>query len=88
MWFKVNGQPQDNPARNIWINETALATALQSSYMADQLSLFAVVTGIALVLCGVGFGVLAAGLTLRSREDALSVHPEKKTQGHTAVPVS
>ena len=86
--LKVNGQPQDNAARNIWINETALATALQSSYMADQLSLFAVVTGIALVLSGIGFGVLAAGLTLRSREDALSVSPEKEAKGHTAVPVS
>jgi hypothetical protein len=86
--LKVNGQPQDNAARNIWINEMALSTALQSSYMADQLSLFAVVTGIALVLSGIGFGVLAAGLTLRSREDALSVSPEKEAKGHTAVPVS
>ena len=86
--LKVNGQPQDNAARNVWINETALATALQSSYMADQLSLFAVVTGIALILSGVGFGVLAAGLTLRSREDALSASPEKEAKGHTAVPVS
>jgi hypothetical protein len=84
--LKVNSQPQDNAARNVWINETALATALQSSYMADQLSLFAVVTGIALVLTGIGFGVLAVGLTLRSREDALSVRKEAK--GHTAVPVS
>ena len=86
--LKVNGQPQDNAARNIWINETALATALQSSYMADQLSLFAVVTGIGLILSGIGFGVLAAGLTLRSREDALSVRSEKEPKGHTAVPVS
>ena len=86
--LKVNGQPQDNAARNVWINETALSTALQSSYMADQLSLFAVVTGIALILSGVGFGVLAAGLTLRSREDALSVHSEKEAMGQTAVPVS
>jgi hypothetical protein len=86
--LKVNGQPQDNAARNIWINETALTTALQSSYMADQLSLFAVVTGIALILSGIGFGVLAAGLTLRSREDALSVSPEKEAKGHTAIPVS
>ena len=86
--LKVNGQPQDNAARNVWINETALATALQSSYMADQLSLFAVVTGIALILSGVGFAVLAAGGTLRNREDALSVPSEKEATGHTAVPVS
>ena len=37
---QVNGQPQDNGARQVWVTETALATALQSSYMADQLSLF------------------------------------------------
>ena len=48
--LKVNGQPQDNGARTVWITETALATALQSSYMASQLALFAIVTGIALLL--------------------------------------
>ena len=34
-----SGRPLDNPARQIWITETALATALNVSYMADQLSL-------------------------------------------------
>ena len=43
--LKVNGQPQDNGARQVWITETALATALQSSYMASQLALFAIVVG-------------------------------------------
>jgi hypothetical protein len=87
--LKVNGQPQDNAARNIWINETALATALQSSYMADQLSLFAVVTGFALILSGVGFGVLAAGGALRNRENALGfLYHEKPAKDHTAVPVA
>jgi len=60
-----NGQPQDNPARNIWITETALATALNVSYMAEQLSLFSLVVGIALILAGVGFVVLALGGALR-----------------------
>ena len=86
--LKVNGQPQDNAARNIWINETALATALQSSYMADQLSLFAVVSGIGLILSGIGFAVLAAGGTLRTREDALSATSRSEPKGHTAVPVA
>jgi hypothetical protein len=58
----ANGQPQANPARNIWIQETALTTALNTSYMADQLSLFGIVVGVALLLSGVGFLVLAAGL--------------------------
>jgi hypothetical protein len=70
--LKVNGQPQDNAARNVWVTETALATALQSSYMASQLALFAIVVGFALLLTGVGFGVLAVGGALRNRETALS----------------
>ncbi len=68
---KVNGQPQDNSARQVWVTETALATALQSSYMASQLALFAIVTGIALLLSGIGFAVLAAGGALRNRENAI-----------------
>ena len=68
---KVNGQPQDNGARQVWVTETALATALQSSYMASQLSLFAIVTGIALLLSGIGFAVLAAGGALRNRDNAV-----------------
>ena len=54
------GQPLDNPVRNVWISETALSTALNVSYMADQLALFGVVVGIALLLSGIGFIVLAA----------------------------
>jgi len=88
--LKVNGQPQDNPARDVWVTETALATALQSSYMADQLSLFAVVTGIALILSGLGFGVLAAGGALRNREFGLGYQPHKAESpaDHKAVPVA
>jgi hypothetical protein len=65
------GQPVDNPARNIWINETALTTALNSSYMAEQVSLFGVAMGIALLLCGIGFAVLSIGGALRNPETAL-----------------
>jgi len=56
----ASGQPLDNPARNVWISETALSTALNVSYMAGQLALFGVVVGFALLLSGVGFIVLAA----------------------------
>jgi hypothetical protein len=62
---KVNGQPVSNPARDIWITETALTTALNSSYMAEQLALFGIVIGVALLLAGIGFAVLAAGGALR-----------------------
>ncbi len=58
-------QPVSNGARNIWVTETALTTALNSSYMADQLSLFSVVVGVALLLAGIGFGILAFGGALR-----------------------
>jgi uncharacterized membrane protein YidH (DUF202 family) len=62
-----NGKPVDNPARNIWINETALSTALNTSYMAEQLSVFGIVVGIALLLSGIGFLVLAAAALHRRR---------------------
>jgi hypothetical protein len=54
-------RPVDNAARNVWVTETALATALNVSYMASALSLFSLVVGIALLLAGVGFIVLALG---------------------------
>jgi hypothetical protein len=52
-------QPVANGARNIWVTETALTTALNTSYMADRLGLFGIVVGVALLLSGVGFVVLA-----------------------------
>jgi hypothetical protein len=57
------GQPVQNAARNIWVTETALSTALNTSYMATQLSLFSLVVGVALILSGIGFIVLAFGAT-------------------------
>ncbi len=52
-------QPVANGARNLWVTETALTTALNTSYMADRLGLFGIVVGIALLLSGIGFTVLA-----------------------------
>jgi hypothetical protein len=52
-------QPVANGARNLWVTETALTTALNTSYMADRLGLFGIVVGIALLLSGIGFIVLA-----------------------------
>ena len=70
------GKPLDNPARSIWISETALSTALNSSYMASQTALFGVVVGIALLLSGFGFAILAIGGALRNRDSVL--HPGRK----------
>jgi hypothetical protein len=62
-----NGQPISNGARNIWINETALATALNVSYMAEKISIFGIVVGIALVLTGIGLVILAFAVFGRNR---------------------
>jgi hypothetical protein len=65
-------RPVENGLRNVWVTETALATALNTSYMAEQLSLFGIVVGIALLLAGFGFAILAIGGALRNPETALS----------------
>jgi len=57
--------PQSNPARQIWISETALGTALQTSYFAASVGMFAIVMGAALLLTGGGFIVLSTGLLSR-----------------------
>ena len=67
-----NGQPVENPAREVWIQETALSTGLNTSYMASQVSLFGIVVGVALLLSGLGFGVLSLGGALRSRDGVLT----------------
>jgi hypothetical protein len=59
-------QPVSNGARDLWVTETALTTALNTSYMAEQLSLFGLVVGIALLLSGIGFAILAIGGALRT----------------------
>jgi hypothetical protein len=59
------GRPVENGLRNMWVTETALTTALNMSYMAEQLSIFGIVTGVALLLTGIGFLVLAIGGALR-----------------------
>ena len=53
------GRPIENTARNIWVTETALATALNVAFFAEQVSMFGIVVAIALILAGLGFGILA-----------------------------
>jgi len=55
-------QPVANGARTTWVNETALATALNTSYFAENVALFSIVMGIALLLVGIGLAVLTFGL--------------------------
>jgi hypothetical protein len=63
--------PVENGARQVWVTETALSTALNASYMADRLSIFGIVVGIALLLTGFGFAVLVAGGAVRNPDTVL-----------------
>ena len=54
-----NGQPVPNPDRAVWVTETALTTALNASYMAEQISLFGIGVGAMLLLVGLVLGGLA-----------------------------
>ncbi len=85
----TTGQPIQNAARNVWVTETALTTALNSSYMASQLALFGIVVGVAFLLTGIGFAILAIGGALRSRETAFGWFgkSEKEASGK-AVPTT
>src|SRR5262245_60969108 len=53
------GKPVENGLRNMWVNETALTTALNTAYFAENVATFAIVMGVALLLSGLGFGVLS-----------------------------
>jgi hypothetical protein len=63
-------RPVENLARNIWVTETALTTALNTSFFAERVALFSIVVGIALLFTGIGFLVLAYLGVLRRREPA------------------
>jgi hypothetical protein len=67
------GNPISNGQRNIWINETALATALNVSYMAEQIALFGIVVGLALLITGIGLLVLAYAVFVRTDREAAAV---------------
>lgn len=65
------GQPVANAARNLWVTETALATALNVAYLGERTAVFGIVMGIALLLTGIGFLILTLGGALQ-REPATS----------------
>ena len=54
-----NGEPISNGARNIWVTETALATALDMGFMSEMLSIFSIIVGVALLLTGIGLVILS-----------------------------
>ena len=63
------GAPVENGARNIWVTETSLSTALNTASFAEQVATFAIVMGVAMLLSGIGFLVLTL-VTLRSAATA------------------
>jgi len=63
-------QPVSNAARNLWVTETALSTALNMSYLATGVAVFSIVVGVALILAGVGFLILAAAVFRGSSREA------------------
>ena len=85
--LQSEGQPVSNAARDLWVTETALTTALNTSYMAEQLSLFGVVVGVALLLAGIGFGVLSLGGVLRG-QPAFKAGVFARPTGTPAAPVA
>ena len=81
-------QPVANGARNVWVTETALTTALNTSYMAEQTALFGIVVGIALLLAGIGFGILAFGGALRNPETAIASLRKRQPSIRHKAPIS
>jgi len=83
---RPDGTPVDNPARNVWINETALSTALNTSYFAQRVALFSIIMGIALLLTGIGFLVLT--LELLRRRTTTAPEAERQPRPRGAVPAA
>ena len=87
----ANGQPLSNPARDTWVTETALSTALNASFLAENVALFGIVTGVAFLLTGIGFGILVLFGSLQGRrEPGLELLAERKSKaaGTNAVPAA
>jgi hypothetical protein len=60
-------QPVANRARDIWVTETALATALKVAFFAERVAFFSIAMGAMLLLTGIGFLVLTLGGAIQRR---------------------
>jgi hypothetical protein len=74
-------QPMANQARQIWVTETALTTALNTAYFAENVANFAIVMGFALLLAGAGFAVL----TVRALMPLETLEPHRSEPSKPAV---
>lgn len=79
-----SGEPTSNPARQIWVTETALATALHTAYFAESVSTFAIVMGVAMFLIGAGFLVVM----FRLAPPAAAARDSRTATVGDAVPVA
>jgi hypothetical protein len=70
-----NGEPISNSARNIWVTETALATALDMGFMSEMLAIFSIIVGVALLLTGIGLVILARAVFGRGSPAAQVASP-------------
>lgn len=61
-------QPIDNPDVDLWVTATALSSALNLAYTAEQIALFGAVVGVALLLTGIGLLILSIAV-LHRRSD-------------------
>jgi hypothetical protein len=80
-------KPVENGARNLWVNETALSTALNTSYFAENVALFSMVMGVALLLTGIGFLVVSLG-ALERQPQRKPVESASTESGLTGSPVA
>ncbi len=75
------GAPVENPLRAMWVNETALTTALNMAYFGEKVAIFGIVVGIAFVLAGIGFLVLALGGVLAKARIQVPGHAPQAAVG-------
>jgi hypothetical protein len=75
------GQPVENGLRNLWVTETALTTALNTSYFAESVATFAIAMGAALLLVGTGFLVFIVRLLVPATR-------RREATGGAAVPAA
>ena len=78
-----NGVGMPNPARNVWITETALSTALNTSYMAEQISLFGIAVGGSFLIVGLALGAFALG-GMRIPRPSFAKSRERQLEGSVA----
>lgn len=79
-----NGKPMNNPARHVWITETALTTTLNTSYMAEQISLFGIAVGGSFLLVALAFGAVALSGVRLPRPALAGIRRRAQPEGSAA----